>query len=292
MSYTRIEIAGLSIGLESRFSPSQLGIEKRLGPFFAASENGAEDVVIHWREGEPTLSSPCDLIYDAGSIWRMYRAPGSRPYQALIDYRSDSGTLGAQALIQADPAWDDLEFIERVGGSGWSSLLGLGAGELIVRTRLVFSRGLVFHASGIDDGGRGVLFIGQSGAGKSTQAALWSSVPGVVVMNDDRVAVRIGDAELFCFGIPWGGTLEIARNHKAPVAAIMLLEKADENSISGLPKEAAFPLLVARAFLPYWEAPLLERSLDVLNEIVARVPVYSLRCRPEPGVIPLVRSVL
>jgi hypothetical protein len=293
VSHTRIEIAGLSVGLESPLSPSQLGIEPRLGPFFSASPDGDEDIVIHWRDGEPAPSSPRSLIYDAGSIWRMYGVPSaSRPYQAIIDYSLDSSNPGAQALIKANAAWDDLEFIEQAGDPGWSSLLALGAGELIVRTGLIFSRGLVFHASGIDDGGCGVLFVGQSGAGKSTQAAVWSSVAGVIVMNDDRIAVRLEDARFFCYGMPWGGTLEIAKNHQAPLDAIMLLEKGNENSIRRLSREASFPLLMARAFLPYWEVSLLERSLDILSELVARVPVYALRCRPEPDVIPLVRSVL
>ena len=52
------------------------------------------------------------------------------------------------------------------------------------------------------------------------------------------------------------------------------------------------PLLAARAFLPYWNSELLTRAFDVLDRLLAQIPVYRLRCCPEPAVIPLVRAVL
>ena len=36
----------------------------------------------------------------------------------------------------------------------------------------------------------------------------------------------------------------------------------------------------------------MQRAMTNLNAILAHVPVYRLRCRPEKAVIPLVRSVL
>ena len=36
----------------------------------------------------------------------------------------------------------------------------------------------------------------------------------------------------------------------------------------------------------------MQRAMANLNAILAHVPVYRLRCRPEMAVIPLVRSVL
>ena len=161
-----------------------------------------------------------------------------------------------------------------------------------IERAMLFTDGLVFHASGIDDHGHGLVFVGHSGAGKSTQACLWTEEPGVIAMNDDRVAVRVNAQTAMCYGTPWGGTANIARNHAAPLRAIILLEQAPENNIERLTPAVAAPLLLARTFLPYWDALLMQRALANLNTMLARTPFFRLRCRPEKAVIPLVRAAL
>jgi hypothetical protein len=121
---------------------------------------------------------------------------------------------------------------------------------------------------------------------------LWSQEPGVIAMNDDRIAVRVEAGGARCYGTPWGGTADIARNHQAPLSALILLEQASENDIQPLSPSASAPLLLAGAFLPYWDRALMQRAMANLNALLSRVPVYRLRCRPEPEVISLMRSVL
>jgi hypothetical protein len=104
--------------------------------------------------------------------------------------------------------------------------------------------------------------------------------------------VRVEGDSPRCYGTPWGGASEIARNHAAPLAALIVLEQAAENSMELLAPAAAAPLILARAFLPYWDRDLMYLALTNLGEILSRVPVYRLRCRPERQVVDLVRSVL
>jgi hypothetical protein len=114
----------------------------------------------------------------------------------------------------------------------------------------------------------------------------------VIAMNDDRIAVRAEENGPMCYGTPWGGSSDIARNHAAPLSALFLLEQAPENAVEPLSPAAAAPQLAARAFLPYWNSALMRRALDNLNTLLKLVPVYRLRCRPERAVISLVRSVV
>jgi len=84
----------------------------------------------------------------------------------------------------------------------------------------------------------------------------------------------------------------IIGNHSAPLSALILLEQAPQNDIKRLSPSAAAPLLLACAFLPYWDGALMQRAMANLNKLLECVPVYLLRCRPEPAVVSLVRSVL
>jgi hypothetical protein len=99
------------------------------------------------------------------------------------------------------------------------------ASALMLRTTILFTGGLVFHASAVNDNGHGIVFVGHAGAGKSTQRGLWSNRPGVIAMNDDRIAVRVEARGPTCYGTPWGGTADMARNHAAPLAAGIMVPR-------------------------------------------------------------------
>jgi hypothetical protein len=289
-----VAIADVLIELRSPLSAAELGITGRLGPFFGRPAAPLARVALRWEESAVPPAPRGELIYDPGAIWKMYQ-DGADACAALSYAREDRAARNlapAQGVLRANPAWDDLTLTEQRAGPAWRSLLTVGAGELILRTAILFTGGLVFHASGLDDNGRGVVFIGHSGAGKSTQVGLWSREPGVIAMNDDRIAARADASGAMCYGTPWGGTADIARNHAAPLKALIVLEQAPENVLQPIPPAAAAALLAARAFLPYWDAALMRRAIANLNAILASVPVYRLRCRPEMAVIPLVRSAL
>ncbi len=288
-----ISIANILIELTSPLSAAEIGIEARLGPFLSTPKKPLARVVLHWEESQFAPSQCGELMYDPGSIWRMYRA--GQAYYAAFSYTNPD----ARGVLRANVAWDDLTLTEqrtgatlRSSGQAWQSLLNIGAGELLLRTKILLTNGLVFHASGIDDNGRGIVFVGHSGEGKSTQANLWNQVPGALVINEDRIAVRSNESGAMCYSTPWGGTTDIAHNHQAPLSALILMEQAAENEIKLLSPSDAAPLLLARTFLPYWDRALMQRAMANLNTLLARVPVYRLRCRPEPEVISLVRSVL
>ena len=185
-----IRIANIAIDLTSPLSAAELGIEARLGPFRRRGPRrtaGPRGAALGRERGAAVPQG--DLIYDPGSIWKMYRA--GEDYYAALTYQSEGQAAQAQGVLRANPTWDDLTLTEQRTGPRWQSLLNIGAGELILRTAILFTGGLVFHSSGLDDNGKGIVFIGHSGAGKSTQVGLWSQEPGVIAMNDDRIAVRV-----------------------------------------------------------------------------------------------------
>ncbi|MDP3937334.1 MAG: hypothetical protein Q8R92_04265 [Deltaproteobacteria bacterium] len=162
--------------------------------------------------------------------------------------------------------------------------------EVIVINHLARGRGAIFHAAGlITPRGEGWLFLGRSGAGKSTMSGLWAGREGCAIISDDRIIVRPEDrhGETGCrmYGTPWHGDAEVSSPKSAPLARIFLLEQAPENRlVTATPGDAARSMLV-NCFAPFYDAAGMEWTLGFVNEIVGQVPVHTLRFLPEASLV-------
>lgn len=280
-------IAGIPFRLDCDRPLETLGLRGRFGPFAVAPMDGP-GLTLTWQAGDPAAVPVGELLFDPGSIWRVYRrADGAAGWAVRIGYPSPDTALRATLVTDAD--WSTVTMVERLQTG--PSLLTCGAGELLLRGRVLSHDGLVFHAAGLDDRGQGLLLVGHSGAGKSTQCGLWEAA-GAVAMNDDRVAARLLPGGPVIFGTPWGGTAEIARQHQAPLRAIIVIEQALENVLDPLPPAEAAALLLPRTFLPYWDAGLMANATTQLHRLLDLVPIYRLANRADAAVVDLVRSTL
>jgi hypothetical protein len=237
---------------------------------------------------DPLTGEEIRVAPENGGIWQVYeRSDGEEGAHAFVDY---SPHFSLSASLLADRKWRSVTVTEN--NEKPVSLFANGLGDLTLRTRIISEKGLVFHAAGICDRGHGILFVGHSGAGKSTQCEIWEKYGNAIPMNDDHMALRLLSDGPFIYGLPWGGVMEIARNLKAPLAGICVLKQASENRITRLFPKQSLPLLLPRVFLPYWQPELLELALSTIEEIVSATPVCLLECRPEGEIIPLVRDFL
>jgi hypothetical protein len=77
------------------------------------------------------------------------------------------------------------------GFSSFVSPLEYPLDELLIMHRLTQEKAIELHGSGIVRAdGMGNLFVGHSGAGKSTTTRLWTEREDVEVLSDDRIIVR------------------------------------------------------------------------------------------------------
>jgi hypothetical protein len=93
-----------------------------------------------------------------------------------------------------------------------------------VIARLLHLRGmLVLHASAVDVGGRGAVFLGAKGAGKSTTVAAFVGA-GHRLLTDDVLAIRFSDAEEPCIvpGFPQLKLSEDAANRFVSHGAVAM----------------------------------------------------------------------
>lgn len=156
---------------------------------------------------------------------------------------------------------------------------------MMIYTFATAERGtLMVHASVIRYEGRGYLFLGKSGTGKSTHTRLWlKHIEGSRLLNDDNPVVafdpKTGEATVY--GTPWSGKTPCYLNESVPVGAFVRLEQAPANAISRLTATHAFAALLPSCSCLKQDASIYKGIIDTVTRIATHIPVCHLRCLPD-----------
>lgn len=139
------------------------------------------------------------------------------------------------------------------------------------------------HSSAIVCNGRAVLFLGESGTGKSTHTRLWrENIDGAVLLNDDSPFIGFVDGRATAFGAPWSGKTPCYKQELYPIAAIVRLSQAPHNAIRPLRSVHAIGALLPSLTPAFgYDDELQDRMLATLSKIISQVPVYHLECLPD-----------
>ena len=146
--------------------------------------------------------------------------------------------------------------------------------------REVILRGAFFlHSAALAVDGKGYVFTGPCGAGKSTHATLWREYFGdkVISINDDKPAVRFYDGVPYICGTPFSGKHDINTNVKVPLCGISILSQSTENSIERIEASQAMTVLMEQTLRPETVKEM-SALFDMLDKLLTQVPVYSFAC--------------
>ena len=153
---------------------------------------------------------------------------------------------------------------------------------------------VLFHAAAVSLGGKGYMFLGKSGTGKSTHARLWlQNLQGVELMNDDNPAVRIkADGTATVYGTPWSGKTPCYRNISAPLRGVVLLSQAPYNKITRLNGIGAYAAVVASISGKRWDSKIADGLHETENALAAGVPMWHLACLPDADAAHLCKDTI
>ncbi len=133
------------------------------------------------------------------------------------------------------------------------------------------------HALGVINGsGEGVLFMGHSGDGKSTQARVLSALGDYKILSDDRVGIRLEGEKFNIYGTPWHGDAEFSYMGQALLKKIFILEKGPKEDVAPLSKTEAASEVLSRLFLSAYLKESLEAAVEFVEKLVECVPVARL----------------
>lgn len=158
----------------------------------------------------------------------------------------------------------------------------------IVHT-LVLARegGFLLHSAGALRNGKAFLFAGVSGAGKTTISRLAPS--DVTLLTDEISYVRQRGEGYVAFGTPFTGELaKLGENVSAPVEALYLLAKGNENRIDPVDPGSATRALLANLLFFAEDETLVQAEFHSAFEFVEKVPVFRLAFVPDSRVWELI----
>lgn len=158
-------------------------------------------------------------------------------------------------------------------------------------SRFSYYNVLLAHSSFVIYQGKGIIFTGYSGVGKTTQAELWAKYNNAEIVNGDKALLRETGGRFYAYGLPWKGSSKYCLNKKAELCGVVVLRQSERNCITRLDEEAT-EYFMPHIFLPHWDKECLNSALDTFDKLIGNVPVYLLECRPDEEAVRITKTAV
>ena len=142
---------------------------------------------------------------------------------------------------------------------------------------------LEMHAAVVVRGeGRGYLFLGHSGTGKSTHARQWlAAFDDAWLLNDDNPILRVmEDGEVRVYGSPWSGKTPCYKNAYARAGGIIKLSQAPHNKMRILSLPEAYAYMLSSASGLKMDRQMADCMYESIKHVITHVKCYHLDCLP------------
>ena len=134
----------------------------------------------------------------------------------------------------------------------------------------------VMHGAVIAFENKAYLFTGKSGTGKSTHIYLWKkNLPNAYIVNGDKPFILAGETPMAC-GSPWTGKEGVFTNTMVPLAAIVVMERYENNDMRRISFSEAFPTLFQQIYRPA-DGLRMRKTLDMLKALNGKVAFYRFK---------------
>jgi len=144
------------------------------------------------------------------------------------------------------------------------------------------SGGFLLHASSVIYKGKGYIFTGSSGSGKSTISGV---SPETTLLSDELTAVLKKNGEYIVHGNPfWGDFKKGTAREKAVVSHLFFLRKARENRIDQIPMGQKLKRVLQNVLFFGHDLELTNELLSVFTDFMTQIPSAELHFMPDDSV--------
>lgn len=151
------------------------------------------------------------------------------------------------------------------------------------------------HTSANVFGDKTLIFLGESGTGKSTHTRLLRErYPESFLLNDDSPFIKVEkDGSVMVYGSPWSGKTPCYKNEQHHLYGIVRLSQAPYNKIRKLsPMESIGALLPSAPPMLNYCDETTDALYGYISDILETVPVYHLECLPNTAAAELSHDTL
>ncbi len=243
-------------------------IKKTYKRYFAEEGNDAVNIVIHCKKFPEVVLRDSDFVYSGTPDWKFYKLNGKNVFifyhpppsrrLAVFDSKYKDGKIYLESII------NPLEY----------PLL-----DFFLVNILLLRKGILLHACAAICKGKGILFAGYSGTGKTTIGNILR--PGNIVLADECVAVQKVGKHYFMYGITAQNFKEV-KQHIVKVDRIYIIQHAETNLILPLSHKTISILFFGNcSFLPRWDINnMVEYHLDFCVSMAEEIPCFLLGSKP------------
>jgi len=221
-------VGDISFGVSSA-KGLPLSLDLELSSFKCDSANCDAEIFVEWAD-RLEMPSICPA-FESGGLWRAFEEGAGTAFYFRTSYLGQAPYK--RAWFNAEYTRGHVLLFKRYFDADLAVYpLEYPLDELLMIHRLARGEGAEVHACGVVTAdGMGRLFVGHSGAGKSTTSRLWLRQQGATVLSDDRIILRQRNGSPVMYGTPWHGDAGLAAQGSAPINQIFLLEHGARNEI-------------------------------------------------------------
>ncbi|MDP2911589.1 MAG: hypothetical protein Q8N76_04590 [Candidatus Omnitrophota bacterium] len=224
--------------------------------------------------------------------WVIYRKSKTWIYQRIFPLRNAPDRVNQVAVFNSDYTLADIyhrtdeEFLK-----GSLESLSLLTTDQIFLSHVLSNRDSCYlHACGVNFDGKGLLFAGDSGSGKSTIAAMLTE--SAQLLCDESIIVKKQVSGFRMFGTWSHGDLPEVSNGSVPLKAILFLEKSQKNILIPIENKKEKTRHLLRCLVkPFISAHWWENTLSLIEKLADEVPCYILQFNKDRALIEILRKV-
>ena len=175
-------------------------------------------------------------------------------------------------------------------GGNFHSLTLFPTDQILLARVLAERKGCYLHSCGAVLDSQGLLFVGHSGAGKSTIAAMLKKKADILC--DDRIIVRKWEDGFRVHGTWSHGEVSELSAGSAPLKAILFLEQDKQNRLCQIDrKQEVARRLLACLVKPLVTADWWDNMLSLVGMMTREIPCYILRFNRSGEVVDVLQEL-
>jgi hypothetical protein len=261
---------------------------------FEVKESGKENIVIN-HYFERTIQIKVDeqeKIYFKRP-WAVYEKKDKILYEWIRNYSSHE-TFLRKIVANKDHTKLDIYHDSKMAKvflkGGLQNISLLPSDQLLFSRVLGYKQGCLLHSTGLVYKNNGYIFVGHSGAGKTTIAKIME--PESIILCDDRNIIRRSGEDYYLFGTWRHSDFAVVSPLSAQLKGIFFLNKSKNNKITKIidNKKCFFILMdcLIRSLVTHdW----MELTIDFIDSLSRHVDCFDLEFDKSGKVMELIKKL-